>query len=83
MGSNEEQKLGILTDGFTWRLFHLDREYNLYFEEIIVSDFDSAETMLGYLLFSARLIVTGLLVLLAAGVKPAEGNDFNCPIWLE
>jgi len=53
MGSNEEQKLGILTDGFTWRLFHLDREYNLYFEEIIVSDFDSAETMLGYLLFSS------------------------------
>jgi hypothetical protein len=43
MCSSEATNMGFLTDGYSWRLFQFDAQFNLYFAEFIV---DSNETSL-------------------------------------
>lgn len=74
--------MGFLTDGYSWRLFQFDAQFNLYFADFIVDSKEKSLQMLG-ISFLIFLINIGLLTLLAAGVKPVVKNQDNCPLWLE
>ena len=47
MSSSEVTKMGFLTDGYWWRLFQFDSEFNLYFSEFIVDSDEKSLQMLG------------------------------------
>lgn len=47
MCSSEATKMGFLTDGYSWRLFQFDAQFNLYFAEFIVDSNETSVQILG------------------------------------
>lgn len=72
-------KSAILTDSYTWQLFHLDEDLGLYRALFPSNSKDARLSILGIIL-EALCLTLAILTLLCAGVTPKKEGESRL-IW--
>lgn len=74
--SNENARTAVMTDGYTWELFHIDQELGLYRSQFVADRRQSRLRILSTIhKFQYCADIVDILILLCAGLRPVKADE--------